>query len=134
MSSVTNTIALIKNTFPNSRFEPVKKEMISRIENQYSKLPENLKGFYEKLGYGSLGNSYYMIHALIEPEDIYDSDTAKDLKGKIIVGDDFGGICHAYDTYDNWCFGYIDEQGVFEKLNGIYPDFISFLNEICIEK
>jgi len=133
MSDIKETIKLLKDTFPESRFDVVKEEWINYIESQYSALPNNLKSLYNELGYGTIGDGYYSIHVLLEPDEIYDPETAENLKGKLIVGDDFAGDCHAYDAQDNWSFGYIDCNGEFEKLEN-YSDFIDYLNQLCQNK
>jgi len=120
MENLSKTIELIKKTFPESKLDKVKNEWIENIEMNYSEIPMKLKVLYGELGYGTVGDSYYSIHVLMEPNEIYDPITAKELKGILIVGDDFAGDCHAYDTRDNWNFGYIDCNGKFEKLEGLY--------------
>ena len=54
----------------------VKKEWLV----SYPTIPQNLKYLYENMGYGSIGNGRYMIHALIEPDEIYDQETAEELE------------------------------------------------------
>ena len=134
MAYVIETIELIKKTFPESRFNKANPVWIKNIEDNYSVIPANLKTLYEELGYGTVGDGYYSIHVLMEPDEIYDPITANELKGKLIVGDDFAGDCHAYDTNDNWSFGYIDCNGQFEKTEGFYSDFINFLNQLCLNE
>ncbi len=134
MSDINNIIKLLKETFPESQFINVKEEWIKNIENEYSELPSNLKNLYNELGYGTVGDGYYSIHVLMEPDEIYDPETAENLKGKLIVGDDFAGDCHAYDAEDNWSFGYIGSDGAFEKLNEVYTDFIDYLNQLCLNQ
>ncbi|MDO6810625.1 hypothetical protein Q4603_18525 [Zobellia galactanivorans] len=124
-------IDLIKSTYPDSWFKEVNQEWIKEIESKYSELPKNLKTLYNQLGYGGIGPSHYAIHVLMEPEEIYDPLTAKELAGKLIVGDDFAGCCYAYDTQDNWQFGYIEHTGEFESLEGVYSDFIDFLRALA---
>ena len=131
MSYVKETIKLLIDTFPESSFNVVKNDWIKNIENQYSVIPINLKSLYNELGYGTIGDGYYSIHVLLEPEEIYDPETAKNLTGKLIVGDDFAGNCHAYDAQDNWSFGYVNCNGEFEKLEDYYSDFIDYLNKLC---
>src|SRR5215213_2098372 len=105
MEKVKKVIELLRQTFPNSSFEPVKIEWITEVEEKYQNIPGNLKYLYSTLGYGTVGDSSYSIHVLVEPSDIYDQETSKKLQGKYIVGDDFGGVCHAYDAHKNWAFG-----------------------------
>jgi hypothetical protein len=134
MDNVKKTIEILKRTFPDSSFDFVKEEWISSVERKYPDIPDSLKSLYRELGYGTIGDSYYSIHAFLEPTDIYDQETAERLKGKYIVGDDFCGDCHAYDAEDNWKFGFIDCNGEFNDLTDIYPDFIYFLYQLALNQ
>ena len=80
-----------------------------------------------------MGESRYTIHALIDPEDIYDTETAKELEGYLIVGDDFAGSCEAYDTKNGWIFGCIGDDGRFEEYGKECNSFIKFLTEWFVE-
>ncbi len=131
---VHEVIELIRRTYPNSRFRDVNKEWIATIEKRYSSIPANLRSLYEDLGYGGIGPGHYSIHVLMDPDEIYDLETAAALKGKLIVGDDFAGCCQAYDTQNNWEFGYIESTGEFESFKGIYDDFIAFLHEMTLNE
>jgi len=134
MEEVKKVIELLQQTFPNSSFNPVKSELITDVQEKYQHIPENLKYLYSHLGYGTIGDSYYSIHVLIEPSEIYDQETSKKLHGKLIVGDDFGGTCHAYDAQNGWAFGCIDSNGEFNDLREIYPDFIDFLEQLALNE
>jgi len=89
---------------------------------------------YLNYGYGTIGDSYFHIHALLKPDDIYDSETAKKLNGKYIVGDDFAGDCYAYDAINKWTFGFIDCNGEFNELTDIYSDFIDYLKKLALNE
>lgn len=130
MDKVDSIIIKIKKQFPDSSFNSIKDEWIASVEDKYPNFPKNLKKLYKELGYGTIGKGYYSIHVLLEPDEIYDAKTAQELEGKLIVGDDYGGICHAYDTENNWEFGYIDCNGEFNSLTKIYIDFIDFLENL----
>ena len=95
MTQVENLVEILKN-YKGSSFEPVKEELITRIEKSQPNMPGDLKELYRTLGYGCIGDSRYMIHVPMEPTDIYDKNTAKDLNGILIVGDDFAGNFEAY--------------------------------------
>jgi len=131
MEKVKKVIELLQQTFPTSSFNPIKLEWIAEVQGKYPGIPENLKYLYSNLGYGTIGDSYYAIHVLMEPSDIYDQETSQRLEGKFIVGDDFNGDCHAYDAQNNWTFGYIDCNGQFNDLGEIYADFIDFLEQLA---
>jgi hypothetical protein len=134
MENVEKVIALIRQNFPNSSFDPVKSEWITEVEGKYQNIPNNLKYLYSALGYGTVGDSFYSIHVLVDPSDIYDQETSKKLQGKLIVGDDFGGTCHAYDAENNWIFGCIDCNGAFSDLSERHVDFIDFLEQLSLNE
>ena len=95
---VDQFIAKIKMAFPTSVFYPIDIEKLDAIDQKYPGMPEDLKELYQGLGYGSIGDSRYSVHFLLEPNEIYDDETAEELKGKLIVGDDFAGNCDAFDA------------------------------------
>jgi len=134
MEEVKKVIELLQQTFQNSSFSPVKSEWITEVQKKYQHIPANLKYLYSNLGYGTIGDSYYSIHVLMDPSEIYDPETSKKLHGKVIVGDDFGGTCHAYDARNGWVFGYIDSNGEFNDLREIYADFVSFLEQLALNE
>lgn len=104
METIDNLIIELQK-IPGSQFLEMKSVWIESAQSKYSGMPDDLVYLYRTLGYGNVGESRYMIHALIEPEDIYDSDTAKELEGCLIVGDDYAGNCEAYDAKNGWIFG-----------------------------
>jgi len=134
MEKVKRVIELLQRTFPLSSFNAAKSEWITEVQEKYPDVPETLNDLYSNLGYGTIGDSYYFIHLLTEPSDIYDQETSQKLKGKFIVGDDFNGTCHAYDAQNNWTFGYIDCNGEFNNLSETYADFVDFLEQLALNQ
>ncbi len=131
IGSTVNYIDSIKKyIFENhqgSEFSPVPESWIKDIEKKYPNMPKDLKEIYAKIGYGSIGDSLYMIHALLEPSEIYDEETASDLDGVVIVGDDFSGNCSAYDAKNGWVFGCIECGGEFESFGKEIQSFSKYL-------
>ncbi|AEA45653.1 hypothetical protein [Fluviicola taffensis] len=134
MNRVESVIDLLEKTFPDSKLGLVKSDWLNVLEKKYGDMPKDLKELYAKLGYGTIGDSYYSIHVLLEPDEIYDEITANELKGKYIVGDDFCGTCQAYDADNNWVFGSIDSNGKFNILTDYYADYIDFLEKLAINE
>ena len=128
-SEVENLIKLIQEVFPDSSLNDIDQNWIKTAD-----VPKNLTDLYSNLGYGTLGNSHFAIHCLLAPEEIYDPATSENLKGVLIVGDDYAGACYAYDTNQNWKFGLIESDGTFLSLESIYPDFIQFLTQMTLRK
>lgn len=118
--------SIILAAFPTSNLRPLTAAELAGITERYPELPEHLRQLFTVVGIGSIGNSRYMIHALLDPDELYDPETAAALAGVVVVGDDFAGTCEAYDTKRGWKFGSIGAAGKFDE-NG-YGDFIDFLN------
>ena len=133
MNRINNLVRSINGKFPVSSFSEVTQEDFENTERQFGDIPSEVKQLYTKLGYGCIGDGYFQIHFFLEPIDIYDVDTAQQLDGILIVGDDFAGTCYAYDSKNNWTFGCIESNGKFEPLLGIYSDFIDFLEKYILD-
>ncbi|MEM1179188.1 MAG: hypothetical protein AAGM22_12640 [Acidobacteriota bacterium] len=68
-----------------------------------------------------------MVHVPMGPDEVYDDETAAELEGVLLVGDDFGGYCEAYNTTKDWEFGFVDDCGVFETHAPEFESFVGFL-------
>ena len=127
--NIDDVVAQIHVREPATAFMPLKTEWIDSAAKRYPGMPDDLRHFYATYGYGSIGNSRYMIHCLLEADEIYDPETARGLEGVLIVGDDFAGHCEAYDAANGWLFGSIGSNGRFEPYDGIYSSFTDFLEK-----
>lgn len=125
--NIDQVIAHIKEIEPATSFIPVKPEWIALADEKYPGMPVDLRRLYNRYGYGSIGDSLYTIHCLLEPKDIYDQVTARNLDGVVIVGDDFAGNCEAYNAANNWQFGSIGDDCKFEPYGSAYLSFTDFL-------
>jgi hypothetical protein len=84
------------------------------MRQDYPTMPEHLLVFCEEFGAGCIGYSRYMLYPLIDPDEVYDEITAKELAGVVLIGDDFAGTVDGYDTNsDEWRFGSINSTGRF---------------------
>lgn len=126
---IDDIIAQIQLREPATSFMPVKSEWFESKAKQYPGMPEELKRLYTTHGYGSIGDSRYMIHCLLDPDEIYDPETAIELEGVFIVGDNFAGNCEAYDAANGWPFGSIGSNGRFEPYGERYQSFTHFLKD-----
>ena len=100
---------------PESQLQPVKAEILATLQREYPTIPEHLLIFFEDFGAGCIGDSNYSIYPLIDPDDVYDEVTAAELKGIVLIGDDFAGTVDGYDTNEaGWRFGLIGSSGKFE--------------------
>ena len=127
--NIDDVVAQIQIREPATSFMPVKTEWINSAVTRFPGMPDDLRRLYETYGYGSIGDSRYMIHCLLGPDEIYDHETARGLDGVLIVGDDFAGHCEAYDAANGWLFGSIGSNGSFEPYDGIYSSFTDFLEK-----
>ena len=125
--NVDEVMSQILRKEPATSLMPVKEEWLAAADESFPGMPEQLRRLYTQFGYGSIGESRYMIHCLLEPSDVYDPVTAEGLNGILIVGDDFAGNCEAYDAANSWRFGSIDKRGEFEPYGHDYSSFIAFL-------
>lgn len=126
---IDEVIAQIQRREPATSFLPVSEEWLDSLDREFPDMPGELRRLYRTYGYGPIGQSRYMIHFLLEPEDIFDPETARQLAGVRIVGDDFAGNCEAYDTANGWLLGSIDSSGDFRPYDGVYSSFTNFLEE-----
>jgi len=127
--NIDDVVAQIKIREPGTSFIPVENEWIDSVVTRFPGIPEDLRRLYESHGYGSIGDSKYMIQCLLEPDEIYDAETASALDGVLIVGDDFAGHCEAYDAANGWVFGSIGSDGIFEPYEETYSSFTDFLEK-----
>ncbi|WP_417381266.1 hypothetical protein [Gimesia sp.] len=114
MDSVSRLFNFLNHNSHDTKIMPVESNWLLELETKYSRMPEDLRRLYTTLGYGPIAGSSYMIHIPTEPIEIYDDVTAENLKGILIVGDDFAGNCEAYNTNQDWVFGTIGFDGRFE--------------------
>lgn len=112
---------------PNSELHPMTASELEEVLIQYPDLPEHLRALYTVVGVGRIGDSRYAIHAAMEPGEVYDESTARDLQGVVLVGDDFAGTCEAYDSRRGWRFGSIGSDCEFSPREGC--NFIDFLED-----
>lgn len=114
---------------PKSRLKPMTDAEVKRLRERFPKMPAQLRNFFATVGRGGIGDSRYMIYALMSPSSVMDEQTAARLKGVYLVGDDYAGTHEAYDTRgDKWRFGTVGDTGRFRVCKKP-PDFISFLEE-----
>src|SRR5436853_4756376 len=92
---------------PASDITPLTDADLAKLVERHPDLPEYLRQLFSVVGVGRIVDGRYMIHGLLDPEEVYDPETASTLNGIVLVGDDFAGTCEAYDTKHGWRFGSI---------------------------
>lgn len=87
----------IRAHYPASQLEPISAEAEAQLRVRYPWLPDDYFAYLREVGWGQIGESQYMVYSSpLEPSEVFDPRTAKDLKGIVLVGDDFGEACEAY--------------------------------------
>jgi len=73
-----------------------------------------------------MGSSAYMLYnGILEPDDIYDAETAEGLGGLLIFGDDMQGYCFGFDTGNDWAIIEIDPTDMsYRKTFNHFSEFI----------
>jgi len=113
-TSVESLRDAIQAGYPGSRLHSLTPAELDRLVAEFPTLPAHLRELFTLVGVGTIGRGRYKIHALLSPEDVYDSITAQELGGVVLVGDDFAGVCEAYRITDGqWQFGSVNANGQF---------------------
>ena len=120
---------LLAETQPGGKFEKLEKiipEVINALRKVQPETPEDFFSFLEELGSGEIGQSAYIIYnGLLEPDEVYDEDTAEDLGNLLIFGDDMQGYCSAFNVSEGWVVVEIDPTDMsYEKTHNTFSEFI----------
>jgi hypothetical protein len=124
---------VIRERFPESRLEPLTDKQLATLKRRHPKVPAQLLEFFKVIGCGSIGSSRYMIYDLIDAADIFGKDSARDLDGIVLIGDDFAGHHEAYDAKNKWQFGTVGNSGRFQP-DTVYGDFLKFVERWFVEE
>lgn len=108
------------------QLEPVKTATIDKLRRMQPGLPIDFTSFLQELGSGEINKNTYVIYqGFLEPNEIYDQETAEELDGILLFGDDMQGYCNGFDTKRNWCIVEIDPTNMsYEKTHENFSDFI----------
>ena len=120
--------AALHERLPASRLEPLTPEELKALTKRVENVPDHLLKFFEVIGCGTIGDSRYMLYDLLSPKGIFDDQTAGELDGVLLVGDDFAGRHEAYDTRAKWQFGSVGGAGRFRPHTG-YETIIDFIED-----
>ncbi len=98
--------------YSESKLELLAPDAEAAIRQASPSLPDDYFASLRELGYGSIGQGMYMVYkGPISPADVFDSATAGDLGGVLLVGDDFAGTHEAYQVSDTAVsFGCVDSS------------------------
>lgn len=100
--------------------------LIDGIKKSFSGIPDDYILFLEEIGSGEIGNNNYMLYnGLLLPDEIYDADTADDLQGILIFGDDMQGNCYGFKPSNEWSIVEIDSSDMnLHKVSDCFSEFI----------
>ena len=92
----------VLNNLPDSDLTLASDEYINDLLAAFPGLPEEYIGLLQEIGYGSYGKMGFSIYGgPLEPNEIFDSDTANELENYIFVGDDYSGWMIGYEKVQN---------------------------------
>jgi hypothetical protein len=95
-------LAAIHRVFPACRLEPVAEPELAAISRRFPGVPEHYLDFLRHVGWGSLVDNFMLYGGLVEPDEIFDAETAAGLAGIVFLGDNFAGEVVGFDTRDGW--------------------------------
>jgi len=95
-------LSAIHRVFPSCRLEPVAKAELDAISRRFPGVPQHYLAFLRQVGWGSLGDNFMLYSGLVEPDVIFDAETAPGLVGLVFLGDNFAGEVVGFDTRDGW--------------------------------
>jgi hypothetical protein len=100
------------------------KELESEIE-KYQNTPSDYVDFLREIGYGEIGDGYFMLYSgFVNPSDIYDQTKADKLRYILFIGDDFNGRCIGFENSHLWELVEVDENQKINFLNISFEEFI----------
>ena len=69
---------------------------------RFPDVPGHYLEFLQHVGWGSLGDNFMLYSGLVEPDGIFDAETAAGLAGIVFLGDNFAGEVVGFDMRDRW--------------------------------
>jgi hypothetical protein len=92
----------LRRVFPHAQLETLSDSQLAAIREQHRGVPEHYLAFMREVGWGSLGDSFMLYGGLVGPEEIFDPETAAELGGLLLFGDDLSGDVVGFDSRDGW--------------------------------
>lgn len=102
MTDYATLRAAIHRVFLTCRLEPVAEPELAVIRSRFPGVPEHYLDFLRHVGWGWLGDNFMLYSGLVEPDEIFDAETAAGLAGLVFLGDNFAGEVVGFDTRDAW--------------------------------
>ena len=93
----------IKRILPESRLTPCSDDEIDAIRQEYPGIPKHYLSFLKHVGWGSFGDSTFMIYGgPCEPSEFFDDATSQELGDILFFGDDFAGWMAGFEMRNDW--------------------------------
>jgi len=109
MSRYDDIVSLVRSLAPASQLTPLQEAEVVSLKVRYPQLPADYVDYMQQIGWGGIGNSFYMIYSgLMEADEIYGAEVSKDLSNIIFFGDDFSGYCAGFDMGSGFAVVEID--------------------------
>ena len=109
MSRYDDIVSLVRSLAPASQLTPLQEAEVVSLKVRYPQLPADYVDYMQQIGWGGIGNSFYMIYSgLMEADEIYGAEVSKDLSNIIFFGDDFSGYCAGFDMGSGFAVVAID--------------------------
>lgn len=122
MNIVERLVQRIKSE--NTPATPATVDSCKALAAEFPGLPTIYVDLISSVGSADIGG-LRLYDTLVDPDELYDDETAMRLDGLLIFADDRQGTCYALDRHGSWRVVAID--GVSGNADGVAPDLASFL-------
>lgn len=102
----------IRRVFPAAQLTPLQDTEVAAIRTRFPDTPEHYLEFLRHVGYGSLSGNFMLYNGLVEPDEIFDTQTANDLAGIVFIGDNFAGWMVGFEIRNGWRLVAVDSCGL----------------------
>ncbi|MBU2708935.1 hypothetical protein KCM76_23270 [Zooshikella marina] len=128
MNTIQALCEKVESELTDSNLTKATDEEIYKNLRDFPGLPEEYLALLKEIGYGSYGQMGFSIYGgPIDPDEIFDSETAKELEGYVLVGDDYSGWMIGYQRTEN---GYFFKEFYHHEVMDLEPtNIIDFLTE-----
>lgn len=121
----------VHKELPNSNLTVSTENELQKLKSIFGGLPDEYLSFLKIIGYGSFNNCAFSIYGgPLEPDEIFDPETASELTHYIFIGDDFSGWMLAYDTsqtpYELTFFDHNEKSELAEHEKSSLVNFLNF--------
>lgn len=88
----------VYRSLPRSNLELAEPSALEKIKSEFPGLPNEYLDFLSQVGHGTFDQMGFSIYGgPLDPDEIFDEITAKELSNYIFIGDDYSGWMLAYD-------------------------------------